>query len=305
MRIGIIGTGAIGGYFGGKLALAGNDVAFLARGKNLEALKKNGLQLQTGGKIYTTKNAIFTDKPEELGSLDYILFTVKSYDTEVTALQIKPIIQDKTVIITPQNGIENDRILGSIFGKEKIIPGMAMIGVNVSAPGFIEHEGLGTLKIGEYDGAISERLGVIEKICKDAGIDCVVSANIQLDRWKKFIWNCTFNIIAAITGLSLDKVLDNPHLRQLCVDTIHEIQKVAQADGIDFGAEDVVAVRVALAEKLGAYKPSTLEDLEKGKRLEIDTFTGTVIKFGKEHNVSTPINNVFYALLDGIAKKNV
>lgn len=129
MRIGIIGTGAVGGYFGAKLKLAGNDVVFLSRGENLKAMKKSGLQLKTAGKIYKIKDSVFTDNPAELGELDYILFTVKSYDTKSTARQIKNIIKSNTVIITPQNGINNDLILGEILGKEKIIPGMAKVGV--------------------------------------------------------------------------------------------------------------------------------------------------------------------------------
>jgi len=299
VRIGIIGTGAVGGYFGAKFKLAGNDVVFLSRGENLKAMKKSGLQLKTAGKIYKIKDAIFTDNPADIGELDYILFTVKSYDTRSTARQIKNIIKSNTVIITPQNGINNDLILGEILGKEKIIPGMAKVGVSVPKPGRIEHTSLGIIIIGEYDGSISERLKKFQRIAQNAGIECVISEQILKDRWKKYIWNCTFNIIAAITGLRLDQILSNKHLKQLCIDTIKEITRIAVKEKVRITEVEALKASLELADNLGKFKPSTLEDIEKGKPIELDAFTGTVISLGNKHKMDTPINKVFYALLHG------
>lgn len=299
MRIGIIGAGAVGGFFGAKLKLAGFDVVFLSRGKNLEVMKKEGLTLDTLGKIYNIKNAVFTDKLEDLNNCDYILFTVKSYDTKTTAEQIKKIVGNNIVIITPQNGINNDIVIGEIIGKEKVIPSMAQVGVSTPRPGYIKHVSLGKLTFGEYDGKYSERIKEFESILKKAGIETVVTDNIQLARWKKYIWNCTFNIIAAITGLSLDKILVDPYLKDLCKNTILEIKTVAEKEGIIFDEEDVIEARIKLAEVMGNFKPSTLEDLEKGKRIELDAFTGNVIELAKKHKVSVPINTNLYALLHG------
>lgn len=297
MKIGIVGTGAVGGFFGTKLKLAGFDVVFLSRGKNLEVMKKEGLTLDTLGKIYTIKNAVFTEKIEDLNNCDYILFTVKSYDTKTTAEQIKKIVVNNTFIITPQNGINNDIIIGEILGKEKVIPAMAQVGVSTPRPGYIKHVSLGKLTFGEYDGKYSERIKEFESILKKAGIETVVADNIQLARWKKYIWNCTFNIIAAITGLSLDKILIDPYLKELCKNTILEIKTVAEKEGIVFDEEDVVEARIKMAEVMGNFKPSTLEDLEKGKRIELDAFTGTVIELAKKHNLEVPINSTLYAIL--------
>lgn len=300
MRIGIIGTGAVGGFFGAKLKLAGFDVVFLSRGKTLEALKKNGLRLETAGKIYTIKDTIFTDNPKELGSLDYILFTVKSYDTKNTTKQIKDIISKDTILITPQNGIDNDILIGKVIGKKKVIPAMVQIGVSTLERGHIKHTGLGMIKFGEYDGNYSNRVKKFEGILKKSNIDYIVSNQIQTERWKKYIWNCTFNIIAAITGLRCDQILADSFLKQLCTDTINEIKEIALKEGISFGNENVVGKRMELAEKLGKFKPSTLEDLEKGKKIELDAFTGTIISLSKKHGLTAPINSVLYALLDGI-----
>lgn len=301
MKIGIVGTGAVGGFFGAKLKLAGFDVIFLSRGKSLEVLKKDGLTFDTLGKIFKIDDTLFTDNPEELGELDYILFTVKSYDTKSAAEQIKKIITDKTTVITPQNGINNDVIIGDIIGKDKLIPAMAQVGVSTPKPGYVKHVSLGKLTLGEYSGEYTERVKGFETMLKKAGIEVIVSNNIQLARWKKYIWNCTFNIIAAITGLSLDKLLADSYLRELCRKTILEIKEVAESEGIIFDEKDVVEARIKMAEVMGSFKPSTLEDLEKGKRIELDAFTGTVIELAKKHNLSVPINKTLYALLHGIA----
>lgn len=299
MKIGVVGTGAVGGFFGAKLKLAGFDVVFLSRGKNLEVTKKEGLTLDTLGKIYSIKNAVFTDKIENLNNCDYILFTVKSYDTKKTAEQIKKIVGKTTTVITPQNGINNDIIIGEIIGKEKVIPAMAQVGVSTPHPGYIKHVSLGKLTFGEYDGKYSDRIKEFESILKKAGIESVVTDNIQLARWKKYIWNCTFNIIAAITGLSLDKILADSYLKELCKNTILEIKTIAEKEGIIFDEKDVVNARIKLAEVMGTFKPSTLEDLEKGKRIELDAFTGNVIELARKHKVSVPINTTLYALLHG------
>lgn len=299
MRIGIVGTGAVGGFFGAKLKLAGFDVSFLARGKSLEMMKKDGLTLDTLGKVYTIKDAVFTDKPEELGNLDYILFTVKSYDTKQTAEQIKSIIDKNSTVITPQNGINNDEIIADIIGKEKVIPAIAKVGVSTPRPGFIKHVSLGVIQFGEYNGKLTRRVKELDSIFKKARIQSVITDNIQRERWKKYIWNCTFNIITAITGLSLDKVLSDPYLKELCRNTILEIKAVAEKEGIVFDEKDVVEARIKMAEMMGSFKPSTLEDVEKGKRIELDAFTGTVIKLAKKHNLETPINLTLYVLLHG------
>jgi len=303
MKIGIVGTGAVGGFFGAKLKLAGYDVVFLSRGKSFELMKKEGLILDTLGKIYSIKDAVFTDKLEDLNNCSYILFTVKSYDTKATAQQIKKIVANNTVIITPQNGINNDVIIGEIIGKEKVIPAMAQVGVSTPRPGYIKHVSLGKLTFGEYDGKNSDRVKEFESILKKAGIEVVVTDNIQLARWKKYIWNCTFNIIAAITGLSLDKILVDPYLKDLCKNTILEIKTVAESEGIIFDETDVVGARIKMAEAMGSFKPSTLEDLEKGKRIELDAFTGTVIELAKKNKIEVPINSTLYAILQSKTKK--
>jgi 2-dehydropantoate 2-reductase len=296
-KVGIVGTGAVGGFFGGKLALAGVDVVFLSRGKNLKKMQQDGLTLDSMGDIKVIKDATFTDDAKKLADCDLILFTVKSYDTKKTIDQLKNHIKKDALILTPQNSIINDRILVNEFGKGKVIPGFAKVGVGVPKPAYVKHTGLGIINFGEYDGSKSERVIALQKLFSKAGVEAVIHDQIQVSRWKKFIWNCTFNIIAATTEQPLDVILAHKPTYDLCVNTIKEIEQVALKEGINFGDEDVVKARIALAKKLGNFKPSTLEDVEKGKPIELDAFTGVVIDLAKKHNLHIPVNKALYALL--------
>lgn len=297
--IGVVGTGAVGGFFGAKLALSGSKVIFLSRGNNLEIMKQNGLTLDTLGDIHVVKDAIFTESPADLNNCDLILFTVKSYDTKETIKQIKPHLKQDAIILTPQNGISNDVLLAETFSKERIIPAFAKVGVGVPKPAYIKHTGLGVITFGEYDGSNSKRVEAIKELFTKAGVETEIDVDIQTSRWKKYIWNTTFNIIAAIVEQPLDVMLNNKALYDLCIETIKELEILAIKEGIDFKGEDVVAVRIELARKLGNFKPSTLEDLEKGKPIEIDAFTGYALELAKKHNLKMPINKTLYALLAG------
>lgn len=301
ISIGIVGTGAVGGFFGSKFALAGYHVVFLSRGETLKSFKTNGMRFESLGKQSVIKDAIFTDNAEDLKICKYVFFTVKSYDSSSAIDQIKTHIAHDTTIITPQNGINNDVLLSEALGKQQVLPALAKIGVSTPKPGFVKHTGLGILVAGEYDGKSSARLSELAMLCKNAGIEFIPTNKIQVERWKKYIWNCTFNIIASITRLRLDQILKDSSLKSLCEETIKEMLLIADKEGVHFDDEpDPVQARIGFAEKLGTFKPSTLEDLEKGKRIELDAFTGYILTLAHKHNIAVPINEALYALLHGI-----
>jgi 2-dehydropantoate 2-reductase len=303
VSIGIVGVGAVGGFFGAKFALAGYHVVFLSRGKTLKFVKTNGLRFDSIGKQNVIKDAVFTDNPEDLKMCKYIFFTVKSYDSLSAISQIKTHISPDATIITPQNGINNDVFLSDAFGKQRVLPALLKIGVSTPELGFVKHTGLGILVVGEYDGKSSLRLNELLTICNKAGIECIVTDKIQVERWKKYIWNCTFNIIASITRLRLDQILNDASLKFLCESTIKELLMIADKEHIHFDDEkDPIQARITFAEKLGTFKPSTLEDLEKGKKIELDAFTGYVLSLAHKYTVSAPINEALYALLHGIVE---
>lgn len=301
MRIGIIGTGAVGGFFGAKLKLAGNDVVFLSRGETLKMLKSNGLTLETKEKTSIIKDAIFTDNPSELTTCKYILVTVKSYDTKSAINQIKDYLDEDALVITPQNGINNDILLSEVLGNHRVIPGLAKGGYSSPKPGFIKNLGFAILMVGAYDGKTSSRLKEFVDICNKAGIETILSNNIQIDRWKKYTWNCTFNIISSITRLRVDQMLNNSKIRDLCVNTMKEIILIANKEGVILSEEDTIREEIVLAEKLGTFKTSTLQDIENGKRIELEAFTGYILELAQKHNLEIPINEILYDLLYGIA----
>ena len=300
MKIGIIGTGAVGGFFGGKLSLAGFEVVFLSRGRTLDALKTKGLILETKEKTSCIKNAIFTDDPSQLKGCDYILFTVKSYDTESVINQIKNYITSKSLVITQQNGINNDLILAEVLGKKNVIPALTKGGYSSPSPGHFRNVGFAAIEIGEYDGKISARLKDFADIFKKTGIDVVISKHIQTKRWKKYIVNCTFNIISAITKLRVDQILNSFEIRNLCIRTMKELIIISKKEGILLNEKGTINGSIVLAEKLGPFKTSTLQDIEKGKPIELEAFTGYVLKLAHKHNIKVPINETLYALLSGI-----
>ncbi len=296
-KIGVVGTGAVGGFFGSKLSLSGLNVIFLSRAKNLDKMQKDGLILDSMGEVSVVKNAVFTDDASKLSDCDLILFTVKSYDTLEAISQVKNYIKHDAVILTPQNSIINDELLSKEFGKKRVIPGFAKVGVSMPDLAYVKHTSLGIINFGEYDGKITNRIKALKNTFEEANVEVVIHENIQVSRWKKFIWNSTFNIIAAVTEKPLDEILNHEPSYDLCVKTIKEIEQVAIAEGIDFGDENVVEARMELSKKLGHFKPSTLDDVEKGKPIELDAFTGTVINLARKHNLEVPINEVLYSLL--------
>jgi len=297
MKIGIVGTGAVGGFFGGKLALAGFEVVFLSRGKTLDTLKTKGLILETKEKTSIIKNAIFTNDPSQLKGCDYILFTVKSYDTESVINQIKNYITSKSLVITQQNGINNDLILAEVLGKKNVIPALTKGGYSSPNPGYFRNLGFAAIEIGEYNGKISARLKNFANIFKKTGIDVILSKQIQTERWKKYIVNCTFNIISAITKLRVDQILNNHEIRNLCIRTMKELIIISKKEGILLNEKETINGSIMLAEKLGHFKTSTLQDIEKGKPIELEAFTGYVLKLAKKHNLKIPINETLYSLL--------
>jgi 2-dehydropantoate 2-reductase len=298
--IGIVGTGAVGGFLGGKLALAGHKLIFISRGEALKKLQNDGLTLEDIEKTHSIKEAVFTDDASLLKDCQYILFAVKSYDTEEAVKQIKDYIADDALVITPQNGVSNDLVLAEHLGKKRVIPGLTKGGYTNPEPGLVKNTSFYQLIVGEYSGEKSDRLQQFVDLCKQAGIDTVLSQQIHVERWKKYVWNCTFNIIAAISGLSMDKILGDEALRDLSVATMKEIIVVANKEEIRINEEEII--KNYLVNNMGNFKPSTLQDVEKTNPTELDAFTGNLLVLAKKHDLETPINQTLYTLLHGITE---
>lgn len=299
-KIAVVGAGGVGGYFGGLLAKGGLDVFFLARGEHLKALEENGLKVESYGGDFAVKVKA-GDDPDMVGLCDIVLFCVKSFDTESMAERIRPLVGQSTVIISLQNGVENEEIIGNVLGSEKVMGGVAFIGSRIKAPGVILHTAAGSMIFGELEGGTSERGRALLKLFEDNRIEAVLSDNIKKAMWQKMVWNCGFNAITALSGSSVSQLLSVSEARQVVNDAMDEVLLVAKGLGVPL-REDLPEKTINHTEKQGEIRTSMLVDLENGRKVEIEGLNGAVSRLGKKLGVPTPVNDTLYAALKVINK---
>ncbi len=296
MKILIAGTGAVGGYYGAKLALGGEEVTFLARGATLEALRKKDLVVRSFRGDFRTPVRVIADI-HELSAPDLILISVKSYDTDLLLEQIKPVVASHTLLIPLQNGVESEYKIATAFGNEKVLGSVCYIGAEVIEPGVIVHNAEGTIAIGELSGLETKRLKNIVEIFQKCGIEAYSSPHIRKERWVKLGWNTAFNQICTIAHASVGDVLNFPEIRELIHDTMKEVYAVAQKSHVLL-EDDLIKKSIQFSdEALRLVRPSMLQDFEKGRRLEHETFAGFIVREGKRLGVPTPINRILYNFL--------
>ena len=298
MKIGVIGTGAVGGYFGGKLANAGYDVTFTARGVILEALQTNGLQIKSYKGDFTIKNPKVTSNFKDLRDSDIILLCVKSYSTREIAKALNNIISEKTIIISLQNGIENEDILSEVLGPKHVMGSVVFITSSVPAPGVIKHTSYGKIILGELNKEITKRLISVEKMFLEAGVPASTTTNIKRELWKKLMLNVPYNGFTALTRRPLENYFELPEAQESFLKALKEVQLVASKEGYKITDEEVEqALAFTKTEGFTAFKSSTLLDIEAGKPVEIDAMQGAVIRAAKKHDLDIPMNKLLYALL--------
>lgn len=297
MRIAIIGTGGVGGYLGAKLWKAGNEVVFVARGEHLRAMQQNGLKLQSPEGDFLVR-ATFTDNLEKVEPFDLIIIAVKSFDTISVARLAKSAVKDDTMILSIQNGVENEDILARHLGKQHVLTGIAYIFSTICEPGIIRHEGgTGKFKIGEMDGTISARCNQLKETFLNAGMKCETVENIQRILWEKWIFICGLGGMTAYSRKSIGEILADAHLRSMLSEVIHEATSIARAKKIDpFTNTEEKAI--AHYERLPFPSTSSMYyDITHNKRIEVEALNGAVVRFGKELKISTPANQKIYNTL--------
>jgi 2-dehydropantoate 2-reductase len=302
MRIAVMGAGAVGGYFGAKLAAAGHDVLFIARGKHLAALCQNGLRVKSPAGDLHIRNAIFSSGSELTGSADFILFCVKSYDTEAAAEALRPIVGPNTAILSLQNGIDNADKLAARFGGRRTLAGVVYVGAQLVAPGVIEHSTGGKLIFGPGTGGDSEAAKIAEQILSAAGIPCEKSAEIQMAQWRKLLWNAPFCAISCLTRATVKDIVESDSLTDLAVSCMDEVKQAAASRAIPLSREHFRET-LSFSKTLGDFKPSMLQDLEAGKPLEYEAFNGIVVKLLSNAGKDAPVNRVFYGALGYLDEK--
>ena len=294
-----MGAGAVGGYFGALLHRGGLDVTLIARGRHLEAIKAHGLRIKsTQGDLTVPAKAV--GDPRAVGPVDLILFCVKSYDTESAARQCLPIVQESTAILCLQNGVDNEEKIAMVAGGEKVLGGVAYIGAGVSEPGVVVHTAEGRIVFGEMRGGVSERVRCLEQIFRDAGFPVEVSSNIKAILWGKLCWNAAFNALNTLVGGDVRVLVERPETRTLARQVMEEVRAVANANNVPLSADLAERLLTWTDTAAGSMKTSTRQDLEAGKRLEVEALNGAVVRKGEAAGVPTPFNFALYALLKAI-----
>ena len=297
MRILIAGTGGVGGYFGALLARAGRDVVFLARGRNLAALRERGLTVESVDGDVRLPHVTATDTLADAAPVDLVLVTVKSYDTSATAAVIAPVVTRETIVLSLQNGIENEGVLAAALGLPPLLGAMTQIGAELTAPGVVRHVAQGTIFFGEMGGHESARTRALVDLFTAAGVRHHLSAHMPLMLWDKLSWNAAFNAVTALTRATSGQAARLPQTAQLLRDVMLEVIAVARAQGILLDPARVDPVIAYAAEHLGTLRTSMLQDVERGRRLEYDAINGAVVRAGDAIGVPTPLNRVLVALL--------
>lgn len=304
MKIAVMGAGALGGYFGGRLARAGHEVWLIARRAHLEAIRKNGLRIfSPKGDVHLTDiNA--TDAPADVGRADVILFMVKNRDVESAAEAIRPMIGDETMVVTCQNGVTAWERLGGIVGARHVVPGVARTPGEIVEPGVIRHTAdLDMLIFGEPDGSASDRCERLRAALDEAGTTPVIADNVLHELWSKFCGQSTMASLTTLTGLDIGPLRDTPESARLFKDAIAEAYRLGRAIVPDL-PEQVLQDNWDFVMRLPSeMHASMLDDLRKGKPLEHEYLSGDVVRLGFAHDVETPIHRVFYAALKPIADR--
>ena len=298
MRIAVLATGAVGGYFGARMAAAGHEVCFIARGANRDAIRARGLKIESvlGDLLLERPNV--TDDPAEIGPVDIVLFAVKLWDTEQAARQALPLMGPQTRVIPLQNGIDGPDRIASILGAEAIAPGSAYIATVLSSPGVVTHTSpFARMVVGRSDGKGDAPLKAFTDAAVAAGIDITLSDDIDRERWQKFVFLVGLSGATASTRMPLGPILQDTDTRALFHDLMREVVLVARARGVAL-ADDFADDRLKFGDgSPPTFKASMLHDLEHGNRLELDWLSGYVVRLGRELGIATPANEAVYKML--------
>ena len=296
MKIAAMAAGAVGSYFGGRMQAAGHDVAYIARRAHLDALRKDGLKIQsTHGDLHLPKvNA--TPDPKEVGPVDIVFFAVKLWDTETAAELARPLVGPNTRVITLQNGVDSYERVSAILGKEQTIPGTAYIAAVLGGPGVMLHTSkFATMRCGTIDGKPDAKLSAFVEAAKAAGIDIQPQEDMNRERWQKFIFLSSMAGVNCMMRQPIGKVLADPDTRAFYKRLMQECLAVGQKSGAKVPSSWVDDRMTFSDNAPPGMKASMLHDLEAGNRLELDWLTGKVVSLGRELGVPTPASEAVYA----------
>ena len=297
MRVLVFGAGAVGGYFGARLAEGGHEVTFVARGENLDALRRDGLTVRLGDRALRLSPVSAVRDPVDAPRPELVLVCVKSYDTAAAAAALRPVVTADTILLSLQNGIENEDILARELGLAPLMVACTRIGVALVAPATIEYSGRGTIVFGEVDGLETPRARRVAAMLAAAGVPYELRSDVLVPAWEKLAWNAGFNAVTTLTAATVAEVLAEPASRDLVVAAMEETDAVATAFGIPVRRLRTEAVLADSVAGLPDFETSMLQDYRRGRRLEHDAINGAVVRAAARVGVPVPVNQVLLALL--------
>lgn len=300
-KILIVGAGAVGGYFGGRLFRSGVDVTFLVRSKTYEQISRHGLQIKSIEGDFLIHPPL-VQHPSEMPFPDLIILAVKCYDVASVLAEIAPLVEKGSLLLTLQNGVLTEGEILSYYQKACVLAGVAFITARLAKPGVIEHSRRGIISLGECSEEKSERaLGVYALLSK-AGIECYLRSNILRAKWEKLCWNATFNPLSVILDHPISLILETPSLLEIVRQGISEVIAVAGAEGVDLNP-NIIDDTISASVDLKDFHTSMYEDFRHGKPTEIEYLNGDLMRRGKANGIATPTHQMLYALVKGLKIK--
>jgi 2-dehydropantoate 2-reductase len=304
LRIAVFGAGAVGAYYGKRLADGGADVALIARGRQLEALRGDGLTIVEPEGTTTTRLEA-TDDPAEIGAVEVVLFCVKSYDTDEAARRLGPLLSDHTAVVSLQNGIDNEERIAAAIGREHVVGGAAYILAAVREPGVVEAGGPRQIVIGELEpGPPSERVARIVDIGKAAGLTVVAAPDIRVALWEKYVLLVAFSAMSASVRLGIGAIRDAPAARAMLGSIMTEAWTLGRASGVRLADDLVERQMELLLSRNDDAAASLYHDLVTGHRMETDALQGAAIRLGRSLGIPTPSLDAAYAILEPWTLRN-
>ena len=295
MRVAVFGTGGVGGYFGGRLAASGQNVTFIARGRHLEAIRRDGLQVSSINGDFVVRPTLATDDASAVGVVDMVLVCVKAWQVPEITDAIQPMLGAETVVVPLQNGVEAASQLGEALGQDHVVGGLCKIISAVVAPGRIQHSGIEpVVAIGEIDGSGSTRIERLGEVFRHAQITVELPPNIRVSIWEKFLLIAPWGGMGALTRVPVGILRAVPETRAMLERAMSEVASVASANGVDLSA-DVVSRTIAFIDGLPPNGTASMQrDVVAGLPSELDSQNGAVVRLGQRAGVDTPVNAFIY-----------
>ena len=297
MRIAVMGSGGLGGYFGARLAAGGADVHFIARGPHLQAMRSDGLRIEGPTALHLARVSA-TDDPGEVGVVDVVMLCVKLWDTEAALQQMRPLVGPGTAIISFQNGVLKDRTLRGAYDASQIMGGVGYVATTIDRPGVIRQTGpMQRLLFGEFDGSRSPRGQALLAACLAGGINAELSDHILREIWQKYVFLVGLSGTTTTMRKPIGPIRGHPQTRAFLLDVMREVVAVGRAQGVDL-AENYAEQRLQLADDVAPDMTSSMHhDLERGNRLEVRWLAGGVVELGQALGIATPLNRAIADIL--------